>query len=149
MKGIALSSALLVIGFGLMTSSSAQVTGSAHVKLSQLEPAAEEALWSREKDYPVAYPMELAMDGVTGCAVLEVKVDSDGDTDAIELVSGVPSREMKFSAPKLVRSWEWVNRTERPNAAETKLIRLDFCMERGDESVAIAACEAQAKLECR
>lgn len=132
-----------------MTSSLAQVVGNAHVKLTQLEPAAEQALWSREKDFPVAYPIELAMDGITGCAVLEVKVDSDGDTDAIELVSGVPSREMKFSAPKLVRSWDWVNRTERPNAAETKLIRLDFCMERGDESAAIAACEAQAKLECR
>lgn len=149
MKRFNMSSVLALLGLCLVSPINAEVVGSAHVKLTEISPTAEAAIWSRAKDFPVGYPVELAMDGVTGCAVLEVTIDSDGDTDEVELVSGVPSREMKFSARKLVHKWDWVNRSEQPNAAETKLIRLDFCMARGTEDTAIAACEEQAKLECR
>lgn len=149
MKRLIVSSVVTVLGLGIVTSINAEVAGHAYVKLTEITPTAEQALWSRSKDVPVGYPVELAMDGVTGCAVLKVTIDSDGDTDEVTLMSGVPSREMKFSARKLVRDWDWMNRSERPDAAETKLIRLDFCMERGTKDVAIAACEEQVKLECR
>lgn len=88
------------------------------------------------------------MKGIAGCGVFKVTVDENGKTDNVELVSSIPKKVIYKPAKKVIKSWEWKNISGKPNLAEEKLIRLDFCMGGKTEAEAKSRCIEQAKLEC-
>ncbi|WP_462158245.1 energy transducer TonB [Pseudoalteromonas sp. GB56] len=122
----------------------------ADVKLTHLDPIKEDAIWVRTKQVSPLYPLELAKIGASGCAILDVEVDDKGHTEHVHLVSSVPDKKRLMSKPtkKVVNMFKWQNQTGGQDRAETKRIRLDFCM--GGESLeeAAALCELQAQKPC-
>jgi len=120
----------------------------ADVKLTHIKPEKADAQWIRTKQFTPRYPMKLAMNGIAGCGVFKVTVDENGKTDNVELISSVPKKVIYKPARKVIKSWEWQNISGKPNSAEDKLIRLDFCMGGKTEAEAKARCAEQTKLAC-
>ncbi len=120
----------------------------ADVLLTQLQPTAEDAIWSRTKETTPLYPVELARNGIVGCVVFRLDLDQQGKNQKIELVSSVPAKVLNKHATKLIKNWKWHNTSGKVDKAEQKLIRLDFCMGGNSVSEAHARCAMQAKLEC-
>lgn len=121
----------------------------AAVELTHLDPTQDDAQWVRANQVMPLYPRELAMQGVNGCGIFKVKVDEDGRTDDIELVSSVPADIIQKPAASVIRSWKWENVSDQNDAAEEKLLRLDFCMGGSSQEDAQAQCIEQAKMACR
>jgi hypothetical protein len=139
---------LIMFIFSMLASLSASATHYAHVTLTELQPTPQDAVWSRTKQVTPAYPVEMAMNGIAGCVVFNVNVDKNGDTESIDLVTAVPTKGIAKAVKKDLEKWQWHNITGKPNAAEQKLLRLDYCMGGNTEAEAAARCELQAKMEC-
>lgn len=118
------------------------------VLLTQLQPTSQDSVWSRTKEVTPHYPVEMASNGITGCAVFKVDIDKEGKTQDIELVSSVPAKGIKKPATKVIKSWKWHNTTGKADIAEQKLLRLDFCLGGNSVEEAQAQCELQAKIQC-
>lgn len=140
---------LIVIMFSVLTSVPVSAMNYSHVNLTELQPTSQEALWSRIKQVPPAYPVEMARKGVAGCGVFKISIDEDGQTESIDLLASVPASAEFKSAKKELKKWKWHNTTGKPNAAEQKTLRLDYCMGGSSEAEAIQRCELQAKTECK
>ncbi len=64
----------------------------ASVELTYLQPTKAQSTWLREKQFMPRYPVELAMKGIAGCGIFKVKVDENGQTERVTLVSSVPEK---------------------------------------------------------
>jgi periplasmic protein TonB len=118
------------------------------VHLTHIEPATADAIWSREKQVPPLYPIELAQQGIIGCGVFNITLDENGKATNVSLVSAVPEKVIARPASKVIRDWKWVNNSGLANAPEQKLIRLDFCMGGSTQEEADARCKVQATAAC-
>ncbi|PKM17792.1 MAG: energy transducer TonB [Gammaproteobacteria bacterium HGW-Gammaproteobacteria-15] len=121
----------------------------ADVQLSLLQPAAADAIWSRETQVTPRYPIELAQQGIAGCGVFNVTINENGKTTDVSLVNSVPGKVIARPAIKVIKKWQWVNNSSVANAAEQKLIRLDFCIGGSTTEEAEARCKVQAALPCQ
>lgn len=139
---------LIVIMFSLLISVPVSAMNYGLVNLTELQPTQQDALWSRTKQVPPAYPVEMAMKGIVGCGVFKIKIDKDGKTESIDLLASVPKAAAFKSAKQELKKWKWHNTTGKPDAAEQKILRLDYCMGGTTEAEAAARCELQAKSEC-
>lgn len=139
---------LIVIVFSMLTSLQVSAMNYGHVTLTELQPMPQDALWSRTKQFPPAYPVEMAKKSIVGCGVFKISIDKDGETESIDLLASVPAAAAFKSAKKELKKWKWHNTTGKPDAAEQKIIRLDYCMGGSTEAEAAARCELQAKAEC-
>lgn len=137
---------LSVVPFTMISAASAQNFGT--VELTHLEPTKKEARWVRTKQVTPRYPRELAREGIMGCGVFKVKVDENGNTQNVELVSSVPTDVIQKPATAVIKSWEWQNVSDQA-AAEEKLMRLDFCMGGTSQEEAQARCREQATMQCK
>lgn len=115
------------------------------VFLTEIQPKAGEALWSQAKKFMPLYPVELASSGIAGCAVFNVKISENGKAQEIELVSSVPAKAVVKPAKKMIKSLKWHNTTDQADAAEQKLLRLDFCLGGKDVEEAAARCKFQTR----
>ncbi|KKO44366.1 energy transducer TonB [Arsukibacterium ikkense] len=127
----------------------ADAVGYADVHITYMQPAAGDAIWSREKQVTPRYPLELAQQGIIGCGVFNVTINEKGKTTDVSLVSSVPDKVIARPASKVIKSWKWVNSSELANAPEQKLIRLDFCMGGSSMEEAQARCQVQATAACQ
>lgn len=139
---------LTLLVFSLLTSLPLSAMNYAHVTLTELQPTPQNALWSRTTQVTPAYPIEMAMQGIAGCAVFNLSIDSEGKTQSIDVVTTVPAKGIAKAAKKELKKWQWHNTTGKPNAPEQKTLRLDYCMGGNSEAEAAARCELQAKVEC-
>lgn len=119
------------------------------VHLTNIEPAAADAIWSRENQFPPRYPIELAQQGIIGCGVFNITLDENGKATDVSLVSSVPEKVIARPASKVIKKWKWVNNSGLANAPEQKLIRLDFCMGGSTQEEADARCKVQATAACQ
>jgi hypothetical protein len=118
------------------------------VVLTEIQPKAGEALWSQTKKFTPRYPVEFASSGVAGCAVFNVDIDEKGKTRRMELVSSVPAKVVVKPAKKMIKGLKWHNTTTKANAAEQKLLRLDFCLGGKNVNEAAERCKYQSSLQC-
>lgn len=139
---------LIILMFSMLASVPASAMNYGHVTLTELQPTPQDALWSRTKQVPPAYPVEMAMKGIAGCGVFKISIDKDGKTESIDLLASVPAATAFKAAKKELKKWKWHNTTGKPDAAEQKILRLDYCMGGSTEAEAAARCELQAKAEC-
>lgn len=119
------------------------------VHMTNMQPDAEDSIWSRAKPVPPRYPLELAQKGIIGCGVFNISVDKNGKTSDVTLVSSVPEKIIAKPATNVIRKWKWVNNSGKANAPEQKLIRLDFCMGGSTQEEADARCQLQATAACQ
>ncbi|EGM77762.1 Gram-negative bacterial tonB protein [Rheinheimera sp. A13L] len=146
MKLHTLSFALLSIT--LSTAVSAAPMSYGYTILTELKPLQHEALWTRVNPVPPLYPVDMARKGVAGCGVFKVIIDKEGETESVELMSSVPAKGVARGATKVIKKWQWHNTTGKPDSAEEKIMRLDFCMGGTTLAEAEARCQQQAQLEC-
>lgn len=125
-----------------------QPTGFGESKYTQLTPSAEASTWERETQVAPMYPIELAQKGMAGCGIFKVDIDENGKVDDIEVVEAVPKSKYFKSVKKQIKSWNWVNTSGKANTPEQKVIRLDFCLAKGNQENAAAQCELQAAKPC-
>jgi periplasmic protein TonB len=97
---------LIVIVFSMLTSVPVSATNYAHVT--------------------PAYPVEMTMKGIAGCGVFKISLDQDGNTKSIDLRASVPKAAAFKAAKKELNKWQWHNTTDKPDAAEQKILRLDY-----------------------
>jgi periplasmic protein TonB len=140
---------VIVMMFSLLTSVPVSAMNYAHVTLTELQPSSQDALWSRTTQVTPAYPVEMAMQGIAGCGVFKISLDQEGKTESIDLLASVPKAAAFKAAKKELKKWQWHNTTGKPNAAEQKILRLDYCIGGSSEAEAAARCELQAKAECK
>ena len=152
---------LLFLTAIVVPTAQADATYYADVLFSHLTPKAKAAPWLRMNQHPPKYPLELAQNGIRGCGVFKVKVDADGKTDVVELVSAVPKKGLHRPAIKLLKSWKWQPNQDvvtagtdlATSAAATSdqpmLVRLDFCMGGQSLEEAAARCQVQAQYACQ
>ncbi|MDF3127265.1 energy transducer TonB [Rheinheimera sp. 1928-s] len=140
---------LIVFVFSMLTSIPVSAMNYGYVHLTELQPTPQDALWSRIKQVPPAYPVEMAMKGAVGCGVFKISLDKDGKAESIDLLTSVPAAAEFKSAKKELKKWKWHNTTGKPDAPEQKILRLDYCMGGSTEAEAIQRCELQAKAECK
>jgi outer membrane biosynthesis protein TonB len=95
-------SSLLALCF--ICSSALAQTQYTDVLLTQLQPTAEDAIWSRTKDTTPLYPVEMARTGIVGCAVFRHDLDQQGKNQKIELVNSVPAKGLNKHATKLIKN---------------------------------------------
>lgn len=138
----------IALALCLISGSATANTFYADVQLTQLQPAAQDTIWSRTKDVTPLYPVEMARHGIAGCAVFKLDIDEQGEAQQIELVTTVPAKGIAKHAKKVLKSWKWHNTTGKASVAEQKLIRLDFCMGGSSLDEAQERCKQQAKLQC-
>ncbi len=152
---------LLFLTAVVVPTTQADSTHYADVLFSHLTPKAKAAPWLRMNQHTPKYPLELAQNGIRGCAVFQVKVDAEGKTDVVELVSAVPKKGLHRSAIKLLKSWKWqlnsdvvttgtdLATSEAAISDQPMLVRLDFCMGGQSLEEAAARCQAQAQYACQ
>lgn len=139
---------LIMLMFSVLASAPVSAMNYGHVNLTELQPASQDALWSRTKQFPPAYPVEMAMKGIAGCGVFKISINKEGKTESIDLLASVPAAAAFKSAKKELKKWKWHNTTDKPDAPEQKILRLDYCMGGSSEAEAAARCELQAKTRC-
>ena len=88
------------------------------------------------------------MNGIIGCGVFEVSVDASGNTQNVSLVSSVPEKIIFRPSKKVIEGWRWQLNADKSAAAETKTLRLDYCMGQGTQQDVEQQCQAQAMLAC-
>ncbi|WP_127022902.1 energy transducer TonB [Rheinheimera mangrovi] len=140
------STSLVFFTFASFFTSANTVYGD--VLLTEIQPKAGETLWSQTNKFTPLYPVELASNGIAGCAVFNVDIDENGKTRRMELVSSVPAKVVVKPAKKMIKSLKWHNTTTKADAAEQKLLRLDFCLGGKDVNEAAARCKYQSSLQC-
>jgi len=138
----------LVVISSIVVSTYVSANQHADVELTHINPIKSEAKWIRTKQFTPRYPIELAMKGIAGCGIFKVKVDQNGKTQKVELVSSNPKKVIFKPAKEVIKQWQWRNVSGLPNASEEKIIRLDFCMGGTTPEEASERCEQQAKLAC-
>jgi len=118
------------------------------VTLTHLLPSKEDSTWVREKQVTPMYPKAFAMNGIVGCGVFEISLDDSGNTQNVSLVSSVPERIIFRPSKKVIESWRWQLNADKSASAETKILRLDYCMGQGTQQDVEEQCQAQATLAC-
>jgi len=95
------------------------------------------------------YPIELARNGIEGCALLSFDINESGKTKNVELIRSTPKKKLGKQAKKLLKKWKWQPFDNQViKSVQRRVIRLDFCM--GGESIEQAQqlCRQQAQLDC-
>lgn len=121
----------------------------ASVELTHLQPTKAQSTWLREKQFMPRYPVELAMKGIAGCGIFKVKVDENGQTESVTLVSSVPEKIISQPAANVINDWSWTLAEGKMPASEEKLLRLDFCMGGSTKKASLLNCKQQATLACK
>ncbi|WKE64085.1 energy transducer TonB [Gallaecimonas kandeliae] len=106
------------------------------------------APWVRSEQTEPTYPLPLAKAGIRGCALFNVNIDKDGNTDKVQLVDAIPSRGLEKPAAQLIKGWHWIPSKEGKAQAASQQVRLDFCIDSQSEGKAKAQCLAQSQLKC-
>jgi len=120
----------------------------ADVQVSDIETGAQSS-WIRKNQHTPRYPLALAQSGITGCAVFSVNVTESGESDEIKLVAASTKTKLPREAKKLVKKMRWMAASkDSARQAETKKVRLDFCITGNSQQAVIQACKKQSQQLC-
>ena len=119
-----------------------------HGSVQVTYPEAEQPLWQRDSSYAAAYPRQLAMNGVTGCAVYNLEFNETGEIQNKSRVAVSRGRNLARETERLIDTWDWQPADPQAAQAGEVQVRVDYCMASGTEDEVIAQCQQQTEQTC-
>ncbi len=120
----------------------------ADVQISDLTQNKVEQNWKYYQQNTPLYPVALAKNGISGCAVFEAKVTVGGKLVNPEIIASNNKPRLNKEANTLLEESLWLPVNNETRDEEVKKMRVDYCM--GGKSLieAKALCNKQVQQAC-